>query len=691
MPHPTNQALQSNVNRLPLSLLQWITLWGFHLYSFLTLLISAWTVKNIIDEGAFIVGGDFFLTHHRADAYYNSHPPISQILSGLIPHLLGQPIGEWFSQLNMFESRLPHILLFCLGGIVITRLLLKRLGFLPALVFTLLYTLSPPFKAYAALSITDSDPAVLVGIAATWLWAICFDRQKSDQSPKTSLFFGIFFVAGLAATCKITSVLFIPFFLAVHLFYEFNFVSFLSDTSLLRKRLCHLLTLKEPKSTYFRAFLIPTLGVFLAFLIAYQFRINDFKLFRDSINYSLSHREGGHLTSLMGQIRTHGFWYYYTVVFLFKTPVPALILFALALRKYFKRSNALTFFLFFFPALCMFIILSRNSVQLGLRYIEPTLILWTILTAIAFGSIPTSFFRQSLVFLSAIVLLTSDAYSLAQEGYLSYFNILAPRPTTRYFADCNNDWGQGVPSYLLSKTAGSGPAGSFVDFMATVSSKTMRFYMGATEINGLWGSPVAPLLRTFPPKETIGGYELVEVGKLDLFEALLENQPINSVQGFSLLPYDYRGHLGKMPRLQCAAGQTAGVQTVDLLRTPLKVKTDTEKEEKALLIEKINQGQLVEKEGKSIRLDITLPLKNKETYLIFASTNAKLELAAGGTSWITIPNGGPIPREAHWRDLRGEENPIDVRLQYSLPDGLKWNQTYVKLYLANLECQPITP
>ncbi|MFP4394726.1 MAG: phospholipid carrier-dependent glycosyltransferase, partial [Anaerolineales bacterium] len=86
----------------------------------------------------------------------------------------------------------------------------------------------------------------------------------------------------------------------------------------------------------------------------------------------LGHSSGGHQAYLLGQNSTHGWWYYFPVAFLLKTPLPALILALLALLRRLAQRRPLGPGLA--PALFALVYIATSllsSLNIGYRHLLP--------------------------------------------------------------------------------------------------------------------------------------------------------------------------------------------------------------------------------------------------------------------------------------------------------------------------------
>jgi hypothetical protein len=160
---------------------------------------------------------------------------------------------------------------------------------------------------------------------------------------------------------------------------------------------------------------------------------------------------GGRPSFLLGQFSTEGWWYYFPVAFLTKTPIFVLLLVVIAafflLRDKDTRSKALFLLL---PAIAFFLVSVLSSLNIGYRHLLPILPLFYVLVSgISIvkpfrRSIPGLKLRYSGMVPALLVASLLLADLLIHPHYLSYFNLISGGPDNGYqiMVDSNIDWGQ---------------------------------------------------------------------------------------------------------------------------------------------------------------------------------------------------------------------------------------------------------
>ncbi len=148
---------------------------------------------------------------------------------------------------------------------------------------------------------------------------------------------------------------------------------------------------------------------------------------------------------LMGQFSTKGWWYYFLVAYAVKTPVPMLVLIALAIWHWYRHKagwfNELYLLL---PTVAFVALISALAPPLGVRYLLPVYpLLFTLVSRTA-----PLFTRRPAGVVAGIVL---AAWYLSTPiriypDYLAYFNefVGGPKHGIEYLDESNIDWGHNL-------------------------------------------------------------------------------------------------------------------------------------------------------------------------------------------------------------------------------------------------------
>lgn len=160
------------------------------------------------------------------------------------------------------------------------------------------------------------------------------------------------------------------------------------------------------------------------------------------------HAQVGHMTFLLGRYSNVGFWWYYPVGWLVKTPVPVLLATAggalLVLREL-RREPTRAALLLALPAGLLAVAMSSRICN-GVRNLLPMTPFLAVAAGVALARLRGPGWR-GLAALAAPAW-TAAALLLVHPHPLTYANALAggPRGAWRHVTDSNLDWGQGIPA-----------------------------------------------------------------------------------------------------------------------------------------------------------------------------------------------------------------------------------------------------
>jgi len=191
---------------------------------------------------------------------------------------------------------------------------------------------------------------------------------------------------------------------------------------------------------------------------------------------------------LLGEKRTGtGFWYYYLVVFVFKTPLASLLLFIAAvvflfIRK--KKQGHPSTMLFLLGLIFYFLLVLgfQNNVQIGIRH---ALMVYPLLYVLAGFIVQLPFYQKRTKWLSSLLVIYSlVTYYYFYPNLISYSNELIPIKKDAYkiMADSNLDFGQG--KYALEKYLRKHPD---VQIIGAQPGKRGNFVIGVNDYLDLNG------------------------------------------------------------------------------------------------------------------------------------------------------------------------------------------------------------
>ncbi len=185
-----------------------------------------------------------------------------------------------------------------------------------------------------------------------------------------------------------------------------------------------------------------------ALVVAASYAGRALPSYATGLGLGLGHAAGGHPAFLMGTTSMHGWWYYFLVAYVIKTPIGTLVLIAIslvALGAGARRDFADEVFLWI-PIGTILVITCLVSVNIGLRHLLPMYPFLHLSTGRIAALPPIApGLRRALVLVVAGCLVWNAAEAAAIAPYdLAYFNQLVggPRQGYRYLVDSNLDWGQ---------------------------------------------------------------------------------------------------------------------------------------------------------------------------------------------------------------------------------------------------------
>ena len=560
------------------------------------------------DEAVHLAAGYSYLA--RGDFRLNAeHPPLIKEIAAasvyLLHHIPFQPderlwraaeewrIGRDFLYRSpvpwnaiLFAGRMPNLilgaLLLCLIGWWSRRLW----GDGAALLAMALGAFEPNLLASASLITTDLGAALFIFLAMYLLW-------EHAASPSWPLLAGAGAAIGLALCSKFSTVLLVPVAAIVVLSHvlaaggEFNLPGALRDA---RDKTAP--GAGERLSRAVTALALLFIVAILVIPIVYFFQ--GFSTWWNGFSRVLAHQEGGHQAFFLGEYSTEGWWSYFPVAFLIKTPVGTLLLLAAALLFWragapLRRKEAIFLLL---PVAIFFLAAMRGRINIGLRHILPVY----PLLFVAASRLATVNFRRRI--LRAFILGVPAAFTAVSclrvaPHQLAYFNELVggPRNGPRYLSDSNIDWGQDlgglkklmderkIPMIYLSYFGNAPPAALGIR------------HQYAPAFGHLEAPPpdVMPLgLRPQIIAISVCSLQGVHLREKDLYAWLAKRTPIGSI-GYSLYLYDLTDDAGGHLEL-AKTYLRAGPQSLALPELQKVLALDPSNAEAARLLASLGSG-----------------------------------------------------------------------------------------------------
>jgi hypothetical protein len=371
----------------------------------------------------------------------------------------------WESSANagqiLFLSRLPNIALSLLLAAFAYRWARKLFGAFASVLALLLCAFDPNLLAHANLATADLPVTAFIFIAVYWLW-----RMLRRPTVRHLFATGVFM--GLAIATKFSALLFVPILLVLF------FARAFSDRPYqLEMRLPFVASVSGETRGGRLAWLAAS-GVLIAAIavltmwVAYGFQVGEvggIRVLAPDYWRQLSKAPNPFEVSderhfFQGELHTERQWPYFLVAFLLKTPLPTLILLAIAIlisltTRQFRRSSVICIVPpFYFLAFGLF-----SQVTSGYRYILPVVPFYLVYAS-SVARLVEKWLRGEGMFagsLSTYGLLVAVLgwYVFGTAGvyphYLAYFNEIAGGPENgwRSLVGDDLDRGQGLKDLKL--------------------------------------------------------------------------------------------------------------------------------------------------------------------------------------------------------------------------------------------------
>jgi hypothetical protein len=363
------------------------------------------------DGTEFFVGQDFL---------YRSTLPADQMLAvGRLSNLM---LGGW---------------LVALTGWWAYRLWGTRAGMLALA----LACLEPNLVAHSSLVTTDVGATLFILLSVYLLW-------EYVNFPRWWLLAGTGVAVGFALVSKFSAILLVPMI-----------ASILGLSVLITGEDCAYLPLgKQPNKLTYRLLHAGTvlliILVFILLIIPVAYFLRGFQSWLFGFQRFMTLAQLGQPAFFLGEYSYLGWWNYFLVAFLIKTPIGSLVLITAALLfyrcgKHLERREAVFLLV---PVAVIFFATTQAKVNIGLRHILPVYpFLFVLASRLATVKLHRPWFKYLVI--GAPLVFTAISSLRIAPHQLAYFNELVGGADQgyRYLGDSNLDWGQdlkGVKAYM---------------------------------------------------------------------------------------------------------------------------------------------------------------------------------------------------------------------------------------------------
>jgi len=362
--------------------------------------------------------------------------PLGQLWIAAPVGLLGVDY-ELFTEQHLLLFRMPVVALGLALIVLVWRFTRRLEGPLAGLAALGLASLSPNLLAHSTLATLDLPTAWAIALTVVVLY-------RYAETPSVARLAAVAVAVGVALAVKIQAALLLPF----------AAVALVLAAARVRRaggRIAPAMVLSW--------LLIPAVAVVVIDLVYLYLPGIDGGLlpapYLDAFRTKLVHGGGGHFAYLLGRYSTTGWWAYFPVAVLVKTPLPALLLAAVGLARR-PRADIAVFVLL--PIVVFLGAGIAGHVNIGLRHV---LAIYPFLYVLAGSGAARLLTARRSLRTAAVVLLAAHVVSAVwiRPHHLSYFNLLVGGAQNghRVLLDSNYDWGQN-DRFLASHVARTGLA-----------------------------------------------------------------------------------------------------------------------------------------------------------------------------------------------------------------------------------------
>jgi hypothetical protein len=479
---------------------------------------STWRLfAQTVDEASQIACGVEWLSAHRY-TIGTEHPPLGRIAAGLGPyldgaHFHGKPTRreEGLAILAdapdyyrlLAEARAGNLIFFVLACLGVWLLARGCGGAAVAAMAVASFSLIPVVLGHAGMATTDFALVAFLPLAF-WSWQVGFDSPNRKCASLAGA------MTALAIVSKFSSLVFLPAMLAALLLLRwrrknlpkctrramFSALAVFAATLVLVCWAVYRFDLAPIRTPPGREFLlldrwIGTSGWIHA--LVYRLLEVPFPLsaILKGIGEVFQHSVDGHDAYLFGQVSRHGWWYFFPVVLLVKTPLAFMALAGLgavvAIRGSNERASECLA-----AGIAIVLVSLSSSIDIGVRHVLPVYAFAAVLAGLA---IVRLWPRTKIVGVLCVCLIAANIW--AHPHYLADFNLLAMGTPERIVTDSDLDWGQDLP-FATRALAGRGVREAWLA------------YAGVYDVSRETGVTYRPL----PPNTPVEGWVAASVRQI---------------------------------------------------------------------------------------------------------------------------------------------------------------------------------
>ncbi len=356
----------------------------------------------------------------------------------------------------LYRARFMNVLLGVVLGVLVYCWVAEWLGFRAAVVALGLYTIEPNIAAHSSLVTTDLGVACFMFGAIYFLWRL--SRQLTSWNIAG---LAVFFV--LAMLSKFSAAILGPVVLVLLVMIAWR------GRTLSARRVAGIVALLvaatwigvwaaygfryAPSSTPGWVFTlhhqpavqraVPTIAALVGWVDSYQLLPNAF-------SEGFLHGQGlvqGRPSFLAGSYSNFGWWYYFPIAFLVKTPLALLALFFMGVATSVRRGRLLSLDgeAFLVVPIVLFLgVAMTSTLNIGLRHILPIYPFVIVLGVVAARALADGKAKHGPAICAVLLAAGVLEFASVYPNNLAFFNRAVGGPSNgfRYLADSNIDWGQ---------------------------------------------------------------------------------------------------------------------------------------------------------------------------------------------------------------------------------------------------------